>query len=55
MEIDPIANLAASMADMSQTLMKMTDAKLALEDKMLRVAGEEAAASLAAGSVDVMA
>mgnify|MGYP001275709248 CR=1 FL=1 len=55
MDIDPIANLAASMADMSQMLMKMSDAKLALEDKMLRVAGEEAAHSLSAGSVDVTA
>jgi hypothetical protein len=36
-------------------LMKMSDAKLALEDKMLRVAGEEAAHSLSAGSVDVTA
>ena len=55
MEIDPIANLAASMADMSQALVKMSDAKLALDDKMLRVAGEEVAASLSAGSVNVTA
>jgi len=55
MNIDPISDLAASMADMSQMLMKMSDAKLAADNKMLRVAGEEAAQSLSAGAVDVTA
>lgn len=55
MNIDPVADLAASMADMSQMLVKLNDAKIAFDDKMLRAAGEEAAQSLSAGSVDVTA
>lgn len=55
MNIDPVADLAASMADMSQMLVKLNDAKLALAEKMLSVAGEEAAQSLTAGSVNVTA
>mgnify|MGYP005865939825 CR=1 FL=1 len=55
MNIDPVADLAASLADMSQMLVKLNEAKLALDEKMLSVAGEEAAQSLAAGSVNVSA
>jgi hypothetical protein len=55
MNIDPVADLAASMADMSQMLLKLNEAKLALDDKMLHVAAEEAAQSITAGSVDVTA
>lgn len=55
MNIDPVSDLAESITGMSQMLVKLNDAKLALDDKMLRVAGEEAAQSLAAGSVDVTA
>ncbi len=55
MNIDPISDLSARMADMSQMLVKLNDAKLALDDKMLQVAGEEAGQALASGSVDTFA
>jgi hypothetical protein len=55
MNLDPVSDLAASMADMSQMLLKLNDAKLALDDKMLHVAAEEAAQSITAGSVNVTA
>ena len=35
MEINAVNNLAASMADMGQMLRQVTEAKLAMDDKML--------------------
>ncbi|GEM_PF-3297609 len=51
MEINAVNNLAASMADMGQMLRQVTEAKLALDDKMLgaAIAEGEQASGIAAG------
>lgn len=51
MEINALNNLAASMADMGQMLRQVTEAKLALDDKMLgaTIAEGEQAQQTAAG------
>ena len=41
MNINPIANVASSIQDMGQVLRQVTDAKLALDDKMLKAVGAE--------------
>ncbi|MBL8033387.1 MAG: hypothetical protein JNJ69_06795 [Leptospiraceae bacterium] len=45
MDINPVNNLADGLADMAQMLKQITEAKLALDDKMLGAAVAEGEAS----------
>ncbi len=41
MNINPVANIASNIQEMGQVLRQMTDAKIALDDKMLKTVGAE--------------
>jgi hypothetical protein len=56
MEINPAASIASSIQDMGQVLRQMADAKLALDDKMLKtVAAEMEQAAGTSAAVDTYA